>query len=111
MIPARMKRRDESTSSDTSAPESKRQKVAFNTYRKWKADLDCECQTLTWLDCDTEMNSRKKEVTKLQYSVCAKFKANIASRTNFSEKWLFGVDLVCTSNIQDHAKQTSTCMQ
>ena len=66
MIPVRMKRRDESTSSDMSAPESKRRKVAFNIYQKWKADFDSECQTLTWLDCDTEMNGRKKEVTKLQ---------------------------------------------
>ena len=40
----------------------------------------------------------------LQCSVCTKFKANIASRRNFSEKWLLGADLVHTSNIRDHAK-------
>ena len=66
--------------------------------------LDCECQTLTWLNCDTEMNGRKKEATKLRCSVCTKFKANIASKRNFSEKWLLGADSVRTSNIWDHAK-------
>ena len=104
MIPVRMKRRDQSTSSNTSATEAKKRKVAFTTYQKWKADLDGECQTHTWLDCDTEMNRRKKEVTKLRCAVCTKFKTSIASRRNFSEKWLLGADSVRTSNIRDHAK-------
>ena len=104
MIPVRMKRRDQSTSSYTSATEAKKRKVVFTTYQKRKADLNGECQTHTWLDCDTEMNGRKKEVTKLRCAVCTKFKTSIASRRNFSEKWLLGADLVCTSNIRDHAK-------
>ena len=104
MIPVRMKRRDQSTSSNTSATEAKKRKVTFTTYQKWKADLDGECQTHTWLECDTEMNGRKKEVTKLQCTVCTKFKTSIASRRNFSEKWLLEADSVRTSNIRDHAK-------
>lgn len=96
--------RAESTSSDTSAPETKKRKVAYTTYQKWKTELDCECQTVTWLDCDTELSGRKKLVTKLRCSVCAKFKANIFSRRNFSEKWLLGAESVRTSNIRDHAK-------
>ena len=43
-------------------------------------------------------------MTKLRCAVCTKFKASIASRRNFSEKWLLGADSVHTSNIRDHAK-------
>ena len=81
-----MKRRDQhtaSSSSDTSAPESKKRKLAFATYEKWKTDLDRECQTVSWLDCDTEMNGRKKEVTKLQCTVCTKFKKKLQLKVAF----------------------------
>ena len=27
----------------------------FNTFKKWKTKMDKECQTLTWLDCDSEL--------------------------------------------------------
>ena len=64
-----MKWRDQDTgsnSSDTLVQESKRRKVTFSIYEKLNAELGCKCQTVSWLDSDTEMNERKKEVTKLQ---------------------------------------------
>ena len=94
----------QSTSSDTSAPDPKKTKVAFLTYQKWKTELDRDCQTVTWLYCDTELSGRKSLVSKLRCTVCTKFKATIESRRNFSEKWLLGAESVRTSNIRDHAK-------
>ena len=98
-----MKRSDPS-SSEASAPEPKKRKVAYSTYQKWRSELDRDCHTVTWLDCDTEVSGKKKIVTKLRCSVCSKFKTSIATRRNFSEKWLLGAESVRTSNIRDHAK-------
>ena len=86
------------------APEPKKRNVSYATYQKWKTDMDRECLTVTWLDCDTELSGRKKIVTKLRCSVCAKFKTRIATRRNFSERWLLGAESVRTSNIRDHAR-------
>ena len=84
------------------APRPRNERTPF---QKWKVDLDHECQTMSWLDCDTELDlGTQKVVRKLRCSVCTKFKANIASRRNFSEKWLCGADSLRTSNIKDHAK-------
>ena len=99
-----MKRSDMSSSSDASAPEPKKRKVTYSTYQKWKAELDHDCQTVTWLECDTEVSGKKKIVTKLRCGVCAQFKERIATRRNFSEKCLLGAESVRTSNIRDHAK-------
>ena len=45
--------------SDVSAPEPKKRSVAYAAYQKWKTDIDRECLTVTWLDCDTELSGRK----------------------------------------------------
>ena len=41
---------------------------------------------------------------KLPCSVCAKFKASIATRRNFSECWISGADSIRNSNVCDHAR-------
>ena len=64
-----MKRSDPSSSSEASAPESKKRKVAYSTYQKWKTELDRDCQTVSWLECDTEVSGKKKIVTKLRCGV------------------------------------------
>ena len=92
------------SSSDASAPEPKKRNVVYATYQKWKSDTDQECLIVTWLDCDTELSGRKKIVTKLRCSVCAKFKRRIATRRNFSERWLLGAESVRASNIHNHAR-------
>ena len=61
-------------------------------------------QSHTWLDCDTELSSRKNIVTKLQCRVCAKFKTRIATRRNVNERWFRGAESVHTSNICNHAQ-------
>ena len=68
-----MKRSDPS-SSEASAPEPKKRKVAYSTYQKWRSELDRDCHTVTWLDCDTEVSGKKKIVTKLRCSVCSNSK-------------------------------------
>ena len=50
------------------------------------------------------MSGIKKIVTRLRFAVCCIFKVSIATRRNFSEKWLLGAESVHTSNIRDHAK-------
>lgn len=54
------------TSGEASAPETKKREVASGTFRKWKAEMDKECQSVTWLDCDSEVQASKRFVTKLR---------------------------------------------
>ena len=68
---------DSSASASDCAPETKRRKVSHATYMTWKRDLDRECSTMSWLDCETHVGGRKKVVTKLLCSVCKKFKERI----------------------------------
>ena len=51
-----------------------------------------------------ELSGRKKIVTNLRCSVRAKFKTRIATRRNFSERWLLGAKSVRTSNVRNHAR-------
>ena len=63
------------SSSETAlAPGAKKRKLVYATFSKWKVDMDKECQTVTWLNCDTEVQAGKRFVTKLRCSVCTKFK-------------------------------------
>eukprot|EP00731_Ephydatia_muelleri_P014230 Em0007g1540a len=36
-------------------PDAKKRKVTVNTFKKWKTKMDKEHQTVTWLECDSEM--------------------------------------------------------
>ena len=74
------------------APETKKRKLMYATFLNWKANK--ECQTVTWLDCDTEVQAGKSFVTKLRYSVCTKFKMKLKGRRNFSERWITGAESV-----------------
>ena len=79
-----------------------KKRVTHDTFLKWKRNLDCECQTMTWLDCETGMESGKKIVEKLKCKVCTQFVHKIRGRKHFSDKWICGADSVCTSNVRDH---------
>ena len=94
-----MKRASSSASEQT----SKKRKVAVTTYRKWREDFDKELKTVTWLDCESEIESGKKVVKRLKCSVCTRFRSRIMHRRNFSNRWIVGADSVRTSNIRDHA--------
>ena len=95
-----------STSGTASAPcrgKEEKSRICY-TFSKWKIDMDKECQTVTWLDCDMEVQAGKRFVTKLRCSVCTKFKVKIVGRRNFCERWITGAESVRNSNIRDHAR-------
>ena len=54
-----------SSSEEASVPEANKRKVVYTTFKKWKAEMDKECQMVTWLKCDTEIQAGKRFVTKL----------------------------------------------
>ena len=93
-----------SSSVEASTSEAKKHKVTYATYQKWKSELDLDCQTVSWLDCESKVVAGKRIVSTLRCSMHAKFKVKIVSRRNFSNRWVVGVDSVCTSNIRDHAR-------
>ena len=75
----------------------------YSTFLKRRTDLDRECQTISWLEFDTEPE-RKRVVMKLRCAVCVKFRTSTSSRRNFSHKWILGAESIQSSNIRDHAK-------
>ena len=86
----------------------KKRSVSYSTYIKWRREFDKECQTISWLDCDT-IGKGKRTVKRLKCKVCLKYKSRIESRRNYSDKWLVGVESVRTSNIRDHACTYMLC--
>ena len=48
----------------------KKQCVKYTTFKKWQCDLDCEYQTMSWLDCSRETEHGKKVVAQVKYRVC-----------------------------------------
>ena len=96
-----MRRRREETLDEAGC--SKKRCVEHATFLKRKRDLDREQQTLSWLECDSAVESGKKVVFKLLCKVCTQFEEKIKSRKNFSSKWIARADLVRISNIRDHA--------
>lgn len=48
----------------------KRRSVSYSTYSKWHGELDKECQTSSWLDCEFVGKGTKRVVEKLKCSVC-----------------------------------------
>ena len=64
-----------SLNSSTSSMLVKRQSVSYSTYSKCRGELDKECQTLSWLDCDFVTKGVKRVVEKLKCSVCIRYKS------------------------------------
>ena len=83
------------------APVEKKRRVKYETYKKWVVEYDKDCQTMTWLDYETENDAGVKVVTSLKCRMYSKYKDNIMGRKNFNEKWITGADSVKTT---DHAK-------
>ena len=84
--------------------------IQFETFKKWQGDFAKEMKSLTWFDCITQSHDGKKTVVALCCLVCCKFKEQIESLRNFSDKWIVGTYSLCTSNIRDHAKTHQHCM-
>ena len=83
---------------------AQKRSVTYETFKKWRTDLDRDHQTVSWLDCDTVSEGGKKVVQRLKCSVCSKFKVSIRGRRNFNDRWIVGADSVRTSNVKDHAQ-------
>ena len=79
-----MRRRREETQDEAGC--SKKRRVEHATFLKRKHDLDRVHQTLSWLECDSAMDSGKKVVFKLLFKVCTQSEEKIKSRKNFSSK-------------------------
>ena len=85
-----MKRQSSSSQDDSATSSSKKRQVSFATFQKWKMELDRECKTLSWLDCETSGVGSKKSVVKLKCKVCVQYQTKIEGRRNYSDKWVFG---------------------
>ena len=84
---------------------SKKRTVVFGTFQRWKCELDKDHQTMTWLECEAKTNSAGKRVVDiLKCKVCTKFKNQIQSKRNYSDRWVEGAGSLRVSNIKDHAK-------
>ncbi len=55
-----MKRSLTASSTGPSEQPSKRRKVKHETYKKWVTQYDRDCQTVTWLDCETSIEAGVK---------------------------------------------------
>ena len=97
-----MTRHEKGTRNSTGTRKKTRDGVS-NT-RKWRRDLDRECQTMSWLDCVVEREGAKTVVAELKCKVWTEFVDRIRGRKNFSEKWIAGADSVRISNVRDHAR-------
>ena len=53
---------------------AQKRSVTYETFKKWRTDLDRDHQTVSSLDCDTVSEGGKKVVQRLKCSVCSKFK-------------------------------------
>ena len=88
---------------DNQGEASKHRKVSYSTFQKWKTELDKECNTLPWLECETSGVGSKKSVVKLKCMVCVQFQSKIEGR-NYSDMWVSVANSICTSNIKDHSR-------
>ena len=78
-LPRFMKRASEFDSLSSTV---KRRKVSLATYQKWETEMDQDCGTLSWLDCETSGVGTKKTVEKLKYKVYIQYRSNIEGRRN-----------------------------
>ena len=72
--------------SDSDSTDSKSRKVSLATYHKWKIEMDKECKTMEWLECETSGTGTKNTVEKLKCTACSKYETSIQGRRNFSSK-------------------------
>ena len=91
-------------SSGPDGPETRKEKVTYTNFLKWRKDFDRNYHSVSWLECETETVGGKRTVSCLKCTVCRKFKDAIRHRRNFNEHWVTGANTMKTSNIRDHAQ-------
>ena len=89
------------TLEDGASSLKQRRTISYSTFRKWQTELDKDCQTVTWLECDKTATGT---VTALKCGICIRFQSAIERRRNYSDRWVIGAESLRTSNIRDHAK-------
>ena len=82
-----------------------KRRVTYDTFTKWKRDLDKDCQMVTWLDCETITVNGKKTVTKPKCKLCIRYVVKLTGCKYFSSKWIDGAQSIktSTSNVWDHS--------
>ena len=60
VVSGRFSYRALSSSDEASTSEAKKRKVTYATYQKWKSELDRDCQTVSWLDCESKVVAGKR---------------------------------------------------
>ena len=70
--------------SDSGSSEKKRRVSLY----KWKTELNKECNTLSWLECESNGLGTRKIVEKLKCKVCVQDESKIMGRRNYSDKWI-----------------------
>ena len=79
-----MKRGAPSLEGEASSSKQRRT-VSYSTFQKWKTELDKDCQTVTWLECDKTATGT---VTALKCGICIRFQSAIERRRNYSDRWV-----------------------
>ena len=100
---ATRKRKEPSSSLETSGKKEAKRQVSKETFQKWQRTYEKEHQTLSWLRA--EMDSENKFlVSTLWCVVCRQYEAKVCGHKSFSRVWIDGSSNHKTSNVTDHAK-------
>ena len=88
---------------DTALAKKSKSQVAVTTFERWQRNFNQDCQTLTWLRCDTEKED-KNPVSLLWCSACREYmyRSKICSMKNYSQASVTGSTNHRTSNVLDH---------
>ena len=94
---------------EDSAPTTslKKRKVTVTTFNKWKTQVECDHNTLSWLRCDVTKED-KMVVEMLWCEACRKHEDSIVGMKN-SKAWITGSSNQKTSNIIEHATSEQHC--
>ena len=81
------RKRPRSCSDSVTTTEPKKRSVSHSIRHmsNGRSELDKDCQTLSWLDCNLIGKEGKRTVNRLKCKVCLKYKSRIESMRNYSE--------------------------
>ena len=100
---ATRKRKEPSSSLETSGKKEAKWKVSKETFQKWQRTYEKEHQTLSWLR--TEMDCENKFLVSTLWCVdCRQYEAKVCGHKSFSSVRIDGSSNHKTSNVTDHAK-------
>ena len=68
-----MSKRVSSDSGSDECSALKKRRVSLAIFYKWKMELNKECNTLSWLECESNGLGTRKTVEKLKCKVCIQY--------------------------------------